>query len=173
MRRVRGGWASRRRKRRARGSADALNAYICGMYEYEYPRPSLTADAVVVSVEREARYVLLIERGHAPYAGRWALPGGFVNEGECAVDASRRELCEETGLELPGVTPRLSGLYDRAGRDPRGWTATGAYLYVVSGRPPVRGGDDAAVAKWHEVRALPPLAFDHAEIIADALCLVP
>lgn len=124
------------------------------------PTPRLTVDALV---EREGQ-VLLIRRGRPPYEGRWALPGGFVEVGEKSVDAVLRELKEETGLR--GSAPRLFGLYEDPGRDPRGHTS--AAVYTVScpvGEP--RGGDDAAEARFHSLDSLPSLAFDHDQILSD------
>ena len=140
-----------------------------GKYTYEYPRPALTADAIILSTDVEGhRTLLLIRRGGEPFKGSWALPGGFVNEGEQSVDAARRELEEETGLEYSGGLTFV-GMYDKMGRDPRGWTVGVAYMATVEGEPCAKGGDDAAEARWFRTDSLPPLAFDHSEIIADAL----
>jgi 8-oxo-dGTP diphosphatase len=134
------------------------------------PRPALTADVVAVAGQHGARRVLLVRRGAPPYIGHWALPGGFVDFEEEPEHAARRELAEETGLD-PGTAPFvLVGVYGAPGRDPRGWTVTVAYA-VDAGSvvPSVRGGDDAASAEWHLLGDLPPLAFDHDTILADAL----
>jgi 8-oxo-dGTP diphosphatase len=132
------------------------------------PRPALTADMVVVAGPLGTRHVLLVQRGRPPYLGSWALPGGFLNEHETPDDAARRELAEETSLDVAGPLT-LVGVYGELGRDPRGWTVSVAYA-VDSGEdlPDVRGGDDADVAQWHPLFALPMLAFDHARILADA-----
>lgn len=139
-----------------------------------YPRPALTVDVVAIGGGRTADSVLLVERAHEPFAGAWALPGGFVEPGERVADAALRELAEETGLDLRGrqgheAAPALLGVYDTPGRDPRGWTVSVVYRVHVEGRPDVRGGDDAAKARWWPVDRLPALAFDHALIVADAL----
>ncbi len=133
------------------------------------PRPALTADTVVFAGPPNNRHVLLICRARPPFEGTWALPGGFLDSEELPVDAARRELAEETELEPQGEF-ELVGVYGEPGRDPRGWTVSVAYL-VDGGRdlPRVYGGDDAASAAWHRIADLPPLAFDHARIIADAL----
>lgn len=130
--------------------------------------PSLTADSVVVTEDGE---LLLVLRGSEPFGGRWALPGGFVDPNERAKAAGARELREETGLEL---TPeRLVGVYDKPGRDPRGWTVSVAHLAVVPEALEATGGDDAAEARWWRLDELPlPLAFDHELIIADARALL-
>ena len=137
----------------------------------QYARPALTADVVAVHAGGVPR-VLLVRRGNEPFAGRWALPGGFVDEGELPSDAARRELAEETGFAFAGELA-LVGVYGKPGRDPRGWTVSVAYRALVSGEVAVAGGDDAAEARWFPVEELPPLAFDHDVIVADALALPP
>ena len=135
---------------------------------YEYPRPALTVDVVLLSAEVLPR-VLLIRRKSAPFAGHWALPGGFVNEGERLVDAARRELREETGLEVN----QLEQLYTAGdpGRDPRGWTVSVVFLARLAGkRPKAVARDDAAEVRWFSMDALPELAFDHANLIHRARC---
>ena len=139
------------------------------MPSYEYPRPALSADVVVFAGEPDARRVLLVRRGIEPFVGMWAIPGGFVEEGEPLEDAARRELAEETGLYLEGSLTRV-GAFGDPGRDPRGWTVSAAYAGNAGREPiPVRGGDDAAEAAWVSLDDLPPLAFDHADIVAAAL----
>jgi 8-oxo-dGTP diphosphatase len=126
----------------------------------------LTVDVVVLSGAPVAS-LLLIQRAHPPFAGEWALPGGFVEEGERVADAAPRELSEETGLKTGGL--RLLGVYDTPGRDPRGWTVSIVYLATVQTQLAVSGADDARDARWFRADALPKLAFDHATIVADAL----
>ena len=127
--------------------------------------PALTVDAVVLAAPGS---VLLIRRASEPFAGSWALPGGFVDEGERVADAALRELAEETGIEAAPPLALL-GVYDTPGRDPRGWTVSVVYLLRLPAPVAVMGGDDAAEARWFELDALPPLAFDHALVIADAV----
>ena len=139
---------------------------------YEYPRPAVSVDAVLLAGPPAHPHVLLIRRASDPFAGAWALPGGFVDEGERLEDAMRRELGEETGLVFNGPLVQ-AGAYGDPGRDPRGWTVSVAF----GGRlgddlPDVVGGDDAADAAWHPVDALPELAFDHAIIVAEALARI-
>ena len=135
-------------------------------YTYDYPRPAVTVDVVVVTTERRRR-VLLIRRKHSPYRGKWALPGGFVNENESLADAARRELGEETGIHA-GRLQQLQAFGD-PGRDPRGHVVTIAFLAQLGVKRlrPI-AADDAAAVGWFPLSDLPPLAFDHAEILSAA-----
>lgn len=137
-------------------------------YTYKYPRPAVTADCVVMTLETKAR-VLLIERGNEPYKGHWAIPGGFLNIDETTEQCAIRELEEETGLRIDKV--HQIGAYSKVDRDPRGRTISVAYLATVEESLEARGQDDAAKAKWFYIDDLPPLAFDHDEIMADAIAL--
>jgi 8-oxo-dGTP diphosphatase len=128
--------------------------------------PALTVDVVAFAGE-PPRSVLLIERGNEPFAGAWALPGGFVEAGERVAFAAARELAEETGIEAGGL--ELLGVYDTPGRDPRGPTVSVVYLLRADAELHARGGDDAAKARWFPVDGLPELAFDHPLVIADAI----
>jgi 8-oxo-dGTP diphosphatase len=132
----------------------------------DYPRPMLTVDTVVLTREPTPS-VLVVQRANPPFAGGWALPGGFVEQGETVAMAAPRELEEETGLRV-GLL-QLLGVYDTPGRDPRGWTVSVVYLARIPVRAEVKGGDDAREAGWFTVAELPELAFDHAAILADAL----
>src|SRR5947209_17688940 len=116
-------------------------------YCYAYPRPALTVDIVVLTDEAKPR-VLLIRRKADPFAGRWALPGGFVEEEEPLDAAARRELREETGIEAPTLEQVMA--VGDPGRDPRGWTVTVVHKTVVKAdavHP--KAADDAAEAGWH------------------------
>ena len=135
-------------------------------YTYKYPRPAVTADCVVITSEEEPR-VLLIERGEEPFKGCWAIPGGFLNMDETTEQCAIRELEEETGLKIDKA--KQIGAYCKVDRDPRGRTISVAYLAIVERPLEVSGEDDAAKANWFPVNALPPLAFDHDEIMADAM----
>ena len=136
-----------------------------GRFLYEYPRPMLTADAVVLTKDRGKLLVLLVKRKHPPYKGCWALPGGFVNKNEQVLDAAKRELAEETSLEQ--VTLRPIGFFDTPGRDPRGWTLSVVHLGLVSANKLkiLRAGDDAAEVGLHPLGTRMKLAFDHGDIL--------
>jgi 8-oxo-dGTP diphosphatase len=135
-------------------------------YTYKYPRPAVTADCIVITREAEPK-VLLIQRGGDPFKGCWAFPGGFMEMDETTEQCAIRELEEETGLKIHDV--RQIGAYSKVDRDPRGRTITVAYLALVDAPIPVKGLDDAAKAQWFPLTALPKLAFDHADIIQDAI----
>ena len=111
--------------------------------------------------------MLLIQRGDQPFKGGWAFPGGFMNMDETTEQCAFRELEEETGLKIGEV--HQIGAYSRVDRDPRGRTITVAYLAVVDAPIAVIGQDDAAKAQWFPLSALPELAFDHYDIMQDAI----
>ncbi len=166
------------RDKRGMTEAEAIAAYR----KKNYPKPALTADVCLFARSGAGWKLLLIRRGGHPYLGCWALPGGFADEGETIEDTAARELREETGLE--GLALRLVGVYSAPGRDPRGWTVSAAYATRVEEPLDAEAADDAAEAGWFDVVlseagaasvALPGgqrLAFDHAEIIADAAALL-
>lgn len=137
-------------------------------YIYEYPRPMVTVDAVVFCGSGTNRKIALIRRRNAPYAGHWALPGGFVDMEESLDAAAARELQEETGLDCAGSL-RQFHTFGNPDRDPRGRNICVAYVAEIPEATPLCAADDAAEASWFPVEALPLLAFDHGEIIAFAL----
>lgn len=142
------------------------------MSSFDYPRAAVTADVALFAGPDSDRRILLIRRAFDPFAGLWALPGGFVKEGELVEACARRELAEETGVEWQGSLHMVGG-YGDPGRDPRGWTVSIVFTEWV-GEVPLRlnAGDDAAEAKWHALADLPSLAFDHDTIVAAAICLL-
>ena len=135
-------------------------------YTYKYPRPAVTADCIVITKEAEPK-VLLILRGGEPFKGAWAFPGGFMNMDETTEQCAIRELEEETWLRVSEV--RQIGAYSKVDRDPRGRTITVAYLAIIDEPVAVQGQDDAAKAEWFQLSDLPHLAFDHYDIIQDAI----
>lgn len=132
-------------------------------YSYEHPRFSVAVDLVVFAEDEDFKLrVLLVRRGKDPFAGSWALPGGFVNMDETLAEAAVRECEEETGLR-PVVTPTMLGVSDDPDRDPRGRVFGVSFAAVVDKVTDVRGCDDAAEAAWFPVTEVcrMGLAFDH------------
>ncbi|OAR26182.1 DNA hydrolase [Streptomyces sp. ERV7] len=125
-----------------------------------------TADVVVTTTDG---HVLLIERGWDPFKGQWALPGGHVDPGETSRAAAARELAEEAGVYAMEAELEQVGTFDQPDRDPRGRYVTVAYHLTVIPGTIVEAGDDAANAQWWPLDALPPLAFDHADILNAAV----
>lgn len=137
-----------------------------GKYTYEYPRPSVTVDIVIVTKEPKAR-VLLIQRKKPPFEGAWALPGGFVDMEESLETAAKRELKEETGVD--GGKLKQIATFGEPSRDPRGRVISVAYLAVVDpDKLAPRADDDAAEVGWFSLARPPKLAFDHKDILACA-----
>ena len=138
-------------------------------YTDGYARPSIAADIVLFTLINGELHLLLVERGQEPFKGHWALPGGFVREYEPIADCARRELEEETGFRAALL--EQFGIFDKKGRDPRGWYISIAFMAMTSQKDaPLMAGTDAADTRWFPVSRLPDnLAFDHAEIIAHAL----
>lgn len=135
-----------------------------GFYVYEYPRPMVTVDAVIYTVREGQLEVLLIKRGHDPFQGMWAVPGGFVEMEESLDAAAARELAEETGIS--GVTLEQFYTFGAPDRDPRGRLITVAYLGLIGPDDQLpRAADDAAAVVWFPVSELPRLACDHNEIV--------
>lgn len=137
------------------------------MYTYKYPRPAVTAD--IVLLDPAEHRVLLIRRGNEPFRDCWAFPGGFFDMEDPSIEhTAQRELQEETGLS--NIELRLACIASRPGRDPRGRTLSAVYVgHVDPSAVTPRGGDDAKEARWFDLSQLPPLAFDHAELIAQLL----
>ena len=138
-------------------------------YTYKYPRPSVTADCIVITKEAEPK-VLLIQRGGEPFKGCWAFPGGFMDMDETTEQCAIRELAEETGMVVTSVYQ--VGAYSKVDRDPRGRTVSVVYLAIVDSPVAVTDKDDAAKAEWWPLSALPELAFDHNEIMEDVIAFV-
>jgi len=149
------------------------------MPTYHYPRPCVTVDLLVVGHGTDGDRLLLIRRGKPPFAGMWALPGGFVDtgdevgaQGEDLPDAAARELREETGVT--GVDLRQVGAVGTPDRDPRHRTITVLYRADLDEPLPApHGGDDASEARWWLLEGVlegePALAFDHLELVRWAI----
>uniref|UniRef100_A0A7S3RAE2 Nudix hydrolase domain-containing protein n=1 Tax=Dunaliella tertiolecta TaxID=3047 RepID=A0A7S3RAE2_DUNTE len=147
-----------------------------GAYTYEYPRPGLTVDAIIIkrptaangATKQSHAELLLINRKNEPFKNKWAIPGGFVDENESLDAAASRELLEETSVPPSKAYMTQIGMFGDPGRDPRGWVVSAAYAAIVPDTIPVKAGDDAQDAQWYALNNLPPLAFDHKLIIKTA-----
>ena len=135
-------------------------------YHYRYPHPSVTTDCVIFGFDGSGLKVLLIERGIEPFKGKWAFPGGFLRIDESAEQCALRELREETGLT--GAYIKQFHTFSEPDRDPRERVITIAYYALVKLQE-VKGGDDAASARWFAMNDVPSLAFDHDMILRLAL----
>ncbi len=140
-----------------------------GKYIYDWPRMMVSVDAAVFAITGDKVKLLLIKRKNEPFKGKWALPGGFVGIDEELDDAVARELAEETGLS--GVLLKQMHTFGSVGRDPRGRQITIVYIGVATkGRDKIKAGDDAAEARWFDVKKLPEdLAFDHNKVTKFAI----
>jgi len=134
----------------------------------DYPQPSVTADVIIFTMHEQDLHALLIQRKRPPFEGMWAIPGGFVDIDESLEEAAERELEEETGVR--DVYLEQLYTFGEVNRDPRGRVITVAYFALVPAdvvEP--QAGDDATDARWWPVYDLPPLAFDHHDILGYAL----
>lgn len=137
-------------------------------HTYDYPRPALTVDCVVFGLDAEALQVLLIQRDLPPFAGQWALPGGFVQIDESLEAAARRELHEETGIKNVFLEQLFT--YGDLHRDPRERVVTVAYYALVKlSDHSIQAATDARSADWFPAHKPPELAFDHDDILATAI----
>jgi 8-oxo-dGTP diphosphatase len=133
-------------------------------YSYEYPRPAVSADIAVFRHEAKSLQILLIRRKNPPYQGKWALPGGFMEIDETLEQTAARELEEETGLK--NVDLKQFKTFSNLARDPRTRVITTVFYGTVAAEnSEATGGDDAELAEWFSLDDLPPLAFDHGQII--------
>jgi 8-oxo-dGTP diphosphatase len=133
-------------------------------YTYNYPRPAVTADIIILKKNVDQLNVLLIERKHAPFEGMWAFPGGFLEMDETLEDAALRELQEETGIT--GVELTQFHTFSKVNRDPRHRTITTVFIgFTDKKTADPEAGDDAAKVKWFSTDDLPQLAFDHKEVM--------
>jgi len=141
-------------------------------YTYQYPRPAVTVDIIIIKNKAQEKEILLIERGIEPFKGMWALPGGFVEMDETLKQAAIRELKEETGLE--DISLIQFKTYGDPNRDPRHRTISIVYYNILKpgSNPKPFAGDDASKVKWFQLSNLPDLAFDHKKIIHEAIKLL-
>ncbi len=141
-------------------------------YSYDYPHPAVATDVALFTLRAAELNLLLIKRGLEPFAGRWALPGGFLGPDENLDACARRELREETGVAVGAADVHHFDNFSAPGRDPRPneRVISVAYLALLpSDQLAPRADTDAEDARWWPVRTLPALAFDHDEIAAAAL----
>lgn len=130
---------------------------------------AITVDCVILYYDNNQEYVLLVQRASDPFAGFWALPGGYVEISETFVGAALRELKEETGLE--GIDLKLIGVFDTINRDPAKRVISIGYMGIVAEQKIELGFQTGEVLKleWFNTHILPMLAFDHLTIIKNAL----
>jgi 8-oxo-dGTP diphosphatase len=133
----------------------------------------LTVDLVILTVREAMLQVLLVKRGNPPFAGEFALPGGFMREGEPLVSAAWRELAEETNMDPSQLHLEQLSTYADPDRDPRGRVVTVAYLAIAPDLPTPVAGTDATEAGWQPVAAMlnagGPKSFDHNQILIEGL----
>jgi 8-oxo-dGTP diphosphatase len=138
----------------------------------QFPAFAVTVDVVILTMSEGTLQVLLVRRGEAPFQGMWAIPGGFKRPTETLDEAAKRELAEETGVDVPSLLTQF-GAYGDPGRDPRTNVVTVAYLAVLRDVGAVVGGTDAAEAALMPVSVVLnedlDLAFDHLRIVRDAI----
>jgi 8-oxo-dGTP diphosphatase len=160
--------------------ADADEAAFLARYDASrYPHFAVAADVVLLTVRRGRLSVLLIERGGHPFKGRWALPGGFVEPDEDLDAAARRELAEETGLAIDPTYLEQLRTYGAPGRDPRTRVVSVVHVAFTAAVSEPVAGDDAHRARFFAIDDLEipligqtagtPLAFDHAQVVADGV----
>lgn len=158
-------------------------AFLASYRPKDYPRPSVAVDLVIFTIIDAQLRVLLVRRNEHPFKNAWALPGGFLrvgetgaNQGEDLEEAARRELAEETGLDPARVYLEQLAAFGRAGRDPRMRVVSVAYVALVRPdlAPFVKAGGDVKEAEWFSVENVGSLelAFDHADIVTQALARV-
>jgi 8-oxo-dGTP diphosphatase len=127
----------------------------------------VTVDIVIFSLREDDLQVLLIKRKYPPFENAWAIPGGFVEPGESLEDGAARKLFEETGVR--GVHIEQLYTFGKVDRDPRGRMITVAYFALVPKPLAIQAGSDTTDAQWKSVYDIPPMAFDHADIVHYAL----
>ena len=149
--------------------ATFIQAYRQTWNAAPYPPVFVTVDTLATWHDQ----ILLIRRGRPPGQGLWALPGGFINQNECLLDACLRELAEETGVVLTPAAIKASQIFDDPLRSLRGRIITHAYHFVLDHLPaPPRavGGDDAELAEWQPLALLSPeQVFDDHYFIVQAM----
>ncbi len=137
-------------------------------YTYEYPRPAVTVDCILFSIENQRQEVLLIQRKFSPFKNSWAFPGGFVDMDETLEHAIVRELEEETGIKKIELNQLQA--FSKIDRDPRQRTISIVfYAFVNKEDCEIQAGSDAENVKWFSLKNIPCLAFDHDTILKTAI----
>jgi 8-oxo-dGTP diphosphatase len=138
----------------------------------QFPAFAVTVDVVILTMSEGALHVLLVRRGEDPFQGMWAIPGGFKRPTETLDEAARRELSEETGVDVPSLLAQF-GAYGDPERDPRMNVVTVGYLAVLRDVGAIVAGTDAADAALVPVSDVLngklALAFDHLRLVRDAI----
>ena len=138
----------------------------------QFPAFAVTVDVVILTMVERTLNVLLVRRGQEPFEGMWAIPGGFKRPHETLDEAARRELAEETGVDVPSLLTQF-GAYGDPGRDPRMNVVTVGYLAVLRDVRGIAAGTDAAEADLvpasDVLQGKLPLAFDHLRLVRDAI----
>jgi 8-oxo-dGTP diphosphatase len=143
----------------------SANATTSSYDPRKFPPVAVTVDLVVLTIRGDELCALLVERGEEPFAGSWALPGGFIKPHESLEEAARRELREETSLADPGGHLEQLGSFGDPDRDPRMRVVTVAYLALIPFKEDPVAGTDAATARYVPVRKRTRVAFDHERIL--------
>ncbi len=137
-------------------------------YQYKYPRPIFAVDCVIFAYNGQELFVLLVKRDKGAFADHWALPGGFVHEGEDAFACAKRVLIEKTALENVFIEQLYT--FSKPQRDPRDWVvSTAHYALLRQNHFEVKAGGNSSDIQWQRLKELPSLAFDHSEIIEMAM----
>ncbi|MGJ1416016.1 NUDIX hydrolase [Sphingobacterium multivorum] len=137
-------------------------------YTYDYPRPAVTVDCVIFGFDKNQLKVLLTKRAIEPFLGKWAFPGGFIQEDENADDCALRKLQEEAGLK--NIFLEQLYTFSNLARDPRGRVISIAYYALV--RPDaytLEAGVDIDAVQWFGIDEKLDLAFDHKQILNTAI----
>lgn len=136
-------------------------------YTYDYPRPMVCVDMIILRKDGNKTKLLLIKRGNDPFKNNWALPGGFIEIEEDLIASAYRELKEET--HITKVQLQQLKTYGQPGRDPRGRTISVVFGGFLEEGQIAKAGDDAKETEWFPIKEMPELAFDHDVIVKESL----
>lgn len=134
----------------------------------KYPKPFVTVDVLIFTIEDSALKILLVKRANEPYVGQWAIPGGFVNEHESLEEAAKRILIDKTGVS--DVYLEQLYTFGEPKRDPRGRVITVSYFALIPFQDLQNiNNDKVSEVSWFDTKKTPVLAFDHSKILEYAL----